>query len=65
VTVRTPKRHGRTISELARRWRVSDEKALEFLEAFARTGYACRRGELWFATAKATRIVGFGKEGES
>jgi DNA-binding IclR family transcriptional regulator len=65
VTVaRKPRQHGRTVPELAQRWRMSEETTREFLEAFARTGYARRRGEFWFATPKATRIVGFGPEGE-
>jgi DNA-binding IclR family transcriptional regulator len=54
-----PKRRGRTVAELALRWQMSPEKATEFLEAFRRTGYARRRGDYWYATAKATRIVGF------
>jgi len=43
---------------------MSEEKAAEFLAAFATTGYARRRGEFWFATARATRIAGLGPESE-
>jgi DNA-binding IclR family transcriptional regulator len=58
--VTTTTHRGRTVAELAQRWRMSEETALEFLEAFRRRGYARRRGGLWFATEKATRIIGFG-----
>jgi hypothetical protein len=64
VTVaRTPRRHGRTVPDLAKRWRKSEQLTLEWLEAFERTGFARRRGEFWFATERARRIQGFGPEG--
>ena len=59
----TTTHRGHTITELARRWHMSEEKALEFLEAFEKRGFARQRGKLWFATEKASRIQGFGPEG--
>ena len=50
------KRRAYSAAELARRWRVSEGKALEFLRDFERAGLAeCRRG-YWRATAKARAL---------
>jgi hypothetical protein len=62
TVARTPRRRGRSVDELSVRWGLSTETTLEFLEAFRRAGYARGRGELWYATAKAARIVGFGPD---
>jgi hypothetical protein len=64
VTVGTTKRHGRTVLQLAVRWNMTPALTREFLVAFERRGYAVKCGQLWFATEKATRIVGFEPEGE-
>jgi hypothetical protein len=39
---------------------MDEEKALEWLRAFEKRGYATRRGAFWFGTEKANRISGFG-----
>ncbi len=63
MTVRAPRRPGRTVAEFARRWRMSEEKALEFLLAFERTGLAHElQPGYWGPTERALReyrIVGF------
>ena len=55
----TVARRGRTVAQLAERWRMSPDKAREFLVAFERRGYARKSGRWWYATEKATRIIGF------
>ena len=56
------RRRGKTAAELATRWAMSEEKAVEFLELFVQRGYATRRGELYYATQRASRVRGFGPE---
>jgi hypothetical protein len=56
VIVRAPQRHWHTTSELAVRWRMSEDRALELLSGLCETGYAERRGVYWRASARACRL---------
>lgn len=56
MTVRAPQRCWFTTSELATRWRMSEDRALEFLVWFQATGYAERRGNFWRASTRACRL---------
>jgi hypothetical protein len=58
-----PKRRWHTAAELAARWRMSPEQAEEWLEAFERTGFACRQGNYWLATERARKVMGLGPDG--
>ncbi len=55
-------RPGMSCADLAKRWKMSRLKALEFLEAFERIGLVERDGDGWRATDRAVReyrILGF------
>jgi hypothetical protein len=56
VTVRARQRHWYTAAELADRWRMSDDRALEILRGLRETGYVERRGVYWRASARACRL---------
>jgi hypothetical protein len=56
VAVAPPKRRLYAAAELADRWRVSEGKAVEFLEQFERAGYALQRGGYWRATRRAVLL---------
>jgi hypothetical protein len=51
-----PRRRVFSAAELARRWRVSEGKALEFLRDFERAGFAERRGDCWRASDLAIAL---------
>lgn len=59
-----PRPRGRTAAQLAAHWGMSEARALEWLAAFARRGFARRRGAYWYPTERAQRLIGFGPEGE-
>jgi hypothetical protein len=50
--------------ELAKRWRVSEGKAFEFLRDFERAGFAERRGGYWRASARAIALHIVDRDGE-
>jgi hypothetical protein len=47
---------GYTVAELAGRWRLSEVRALDFLEGFERHGFAVCRSGFWRATEEARRL---------
>src|SRR5215831_12301142 len=55
---------GYTPAELARRWRVSQEAALNVLRGFERHGFAACKGGYWRATEKARRLHLVDRDGE-
>jgi DNA-binding IclR family transcriptional regulator len=56
VTVHAPQRHWHTTSELADRWRMSDDRAQEILSGLRERGYVEKRGHYWRASARACRL---------
>jgi len=44
------------VTELAGRWKMSEERALELLSGLETTRLVTRRGEFWRASAKACRL---------
>jgi flagellar motor protein MotB len=56
VTVSAPQRHLHTTAELADRWCMSEDRALEILRGLRETGYVEKRGDYWRASARARRL---------